>query len=115
MALLEDGIKGLGSSLLVGVGAVIAAPIVIPAVMGGLRPLAKSAIKGYFFLSESLRESLSEAGDQMSDLIAEVRAEGQAAANGSNLADTSSESSAHMGASRTHAEGEGRKRGHQEA
>ena len=109
MALLEDGIKGLGSSLLVGVGAVIAAPIVIPAIMGGLRPLAKTAIKGYLFLSDSLRESLSEAGEQMSDLVAEVRAEAETAASGSNVADTSGEPSARMDESHAHAEGEARK------
>lgn len=87
MALLDDGIKGLGSSLLLGVGAVIAAPIVIPAVMGGLRPLTKTAIKGYLYLSESLRESLAEAGEQMSDLVAEVRAESETMTNGAQTAE----------------------------
>lgn len=75
MGMLEDGLKGVGPSLLVTVGAVLAAPIVIPAVMGGLRPLAKMAIKSYLAVSDSLRETFAEAGEQISDLVAEVRAE----------------------------------------
>jgi hypothetical protein len=75
MGLFEDGLKGLGPSLLMSVGAVIAAPVVIPAVMGGLRPLAKTAIRGYLYLSDSLRESIAEAGEQVSDLVAEAKAE----------------------------------------
>lgn len=82
MGLLEDGFKGLGPSLLFSVGAVVAAPIVIPAVMGGLRPLAKTAIKGFLFLSDSLKESMAEAGEQISDLVAETRAEAETSGNG---------------------------------
>ena len=75
MGLLEDGLKGLAPSLLVSIGAVIAAPIVIPAVMGGMRPLAKTAIKGYLFLSDSLKEAMADAGEQISDIVAETRQE----------------------------------------
>lgn len=86
MGLLEDGLKGLGPTLLVSIGAVIAAPIVIPAVMGGMRPLAKTAIKGYLYLSDSLREAMAEAGEQISDIVAETRQE--AAASGTTTAHT---------------------------
>jgi uncharacterized protein (UPF0254 family) len=86
MSLLEDGLKGLAPSLLVSIGAVIAAPIVIPAVMGGMRPLAKTAIKGYLFLSDSLKEALAEAGEQISDIVAETRHE--ATATGTTMAGT---------------------------
>src|SRR5919198_1220514 len=75
MGMFEDGLKGFGPSLLMSVGAVIAAPVVIPAVMGGLRPLAKTAIRGYLYLSDSLRETIAEAGEQVSDLVAEAKAE----------------------------------------
>lgn len=88
MGLLEDGVKGLAPSLLISIGAVIAAPIVIPAVMGGMRPLAKTAIKGYLFLSDSLKEAMAEAGEQISDIVAETRQEtsGSAAAMGATTA-----------------------------
>ena len=81
MGLFEDGLKGVGPSLLVSVGAIVAAPILIPAVMGGLRPLAKTVIKGYVFLSDSLKESMAEAGEQIGDLVAEVREETAAEGN----------------------------------
>ena len=105
MALIEDGLKGLGPSLLVGIGAVLAAPIVIPAVMGGLRPLAKTAIKGYLYLSDSLKESLAEAGEQLSDMVAEVRSEAQ---NGTT-AHAEAGTEHHARTEEGHTETEGRK------
>jgi len=94
MGLLEDGLKGLGPSLLVSIGAVIAAPIVIPAVMGGMRPLAKTAIKGYLFLSDSLKEAMAEVGEQISDIVAETRQE--AAGTGTTTAGTAMGTAANL-------------------
>ncbi len=49
MALLNDILKGFGSSwvsnVMVGVGVALVAPIVAPALAAGLRPLAKAVIK----------------------------------------------------------------------
>lgn len=77
--IFEEGLSGLGSTMLLGVGAVLAAPVIIPAAMGGIRPLIKTAVKGYVYVSDSLRESLAEAGEQFTDLVEEVRAEARAA------------------------------------
>lgn len=73
--IFEEGISSLGSTMLLGVGAVLAAPVVVPAVMGGIRPLVKTAVKGYVYVSDTLRESMAEAGEQFTDLVEEVRAE----------------------------------------
>ncbi len=75
MALLEDVFKVGGPAVLVGVGAVLAAPLLVPAVGSVARPLAKGAVKGYLALAESAKELLAEAGEQWSDLVAEVKAE----------------------------------------
>jgi hypothetical protein len=75
MALLEDVTKGGLSTLLIGVGAAIVAPTVIPALATGLRPLAKAVIKGGVTLYDSVKETVAEAGEQFNDLVAEVRSE----------------------------------------
>jgi len=79
MALWESVTKSLGGSwttnLLIGTAAVIVAPIVVPAVLAGIRPVAKTAIRGGVFLYDKAGEIVAEAGEQMSDLVAEARAE----------------------------------------
>ena len=79
MALLEDTFKGPGSSwvpkVLVGLGAALMAPIVLPALTGGMRSLIKTAIKGGILLYDKSQEMIAEAGEQISDLVAEARAE----------------------------------------
>ena len=54
MALFEDVFVGWGSGALVGVGAVVAAPIVLPRVGALLRPVAKGLIKGYFAVTDAV-------------------------------------------------------------
>jgi hypothetical protein len=54
MALVEDMVLGWGSGALLGVGAVVVAPAVLPKVGALLRPVAKGFIKGYFALTEVL-------------------------------------------------------------
>ena len=75
MALFEDVLKGSWGAALVGVGVVLVAPTVLPAVGAALRPLAKSAIKGGVMLYDTVKESIAEAGEQVTDMVAEVRAE----------------------------------------
>jgi hypothetical protein len=75
MALLDDVLKVGAPAILVGVGAVLVAPLVLPAVGSVARPLAKGAVKGYLVLADSAKEMFSEATEQWSDLIAEARAE----------------------------------------
>ncbi len=59
----------------VAIGAVVLAPMVIPAVARGLRPVAKEAVKGYLALSERAREMMAESGEQWQDLVAEAQSE----------------------------------------
>jgi hypothetical protein len=79
MALWESVTESLGGSwttnLLIGTAAVIVAPIVVPAVLAGIRPVAKAAITGGVFLYDKAGEMVTEAGEQMSDLVAEARAD----------------------------------------
>lgn len=77
MAFLEDLAKGSVSSILVGVGVALAAPIVLPAVASGFRPVAKAVVKGGIMVYDGVRETVAEAGEQISDLIAEARAEAE--------------------------------------
>ena len=84
MALWENGAGIFGQSLvqnvLVGAAAVVLAPIVVPAILGGMRPVAKTLVKGGVMVYDKSREMVAEVGEQMSDLVAEVRSELAAAA-----------------------------------
>jgi len=75
MGLLDDGFKGAVPSILVVLGVALAAPIVLPAVAAVSRPLAKTLIKGYLALADTIKEYAAEAGEQISDLVAECKAE----------------------------------------
>jgi hypothetical protein len=73
MALIENLFKGSAvTGIAVGVGALLLAPTVIPAVGRVLRPAAKAAIKGGMVF---YRETISEIGEVAGDLFAEARAE----------------------------------------
>ena len=79
MALFDGIVEGFGSawvpSVLVGVGVALVAPVVVPALAAGMRPLAKAVIKGGIMVYDKGTEVLAEAGEQLSDLVAEVRSE----------------------------------------
>jgi hypothetical protein len=79
MALWDDLVAGFESSwvpsVLIGVGVVLVAPMVVPALATGMRPLAKAVMKGGIMVYEKGAEVLAEAGEQLSDLVAEVRSE----------------------------------------
>ena len=69
MALVEDLFKGSTvTGLAVGVGALLLAPTVIPAVGRVIRPAAKAVIKGGMVF---YRETLAEVGEVAGDLFAE--------------------------------------------
>jgi hypothetical protein len=61
--------------ILIGIGAAVAAPVVIPALAAVGRPLAKGAIKGLLLVTDQVTELFAEVGEQWSDLVAEARAE----------------------------------------
>jgi len=48
---------------------------VLPAVASVSRPLAKTLIRGYLALADTVKEFAAEAQEQVGDLVAEVRAE----------------------------------------
>lgn len=75
MALFDNCLKGTVPSILVVLGVAMAAPIVLPAVAAVSRPLAKTLIKGYLALADTIKEYAAEAGEQISDLVAECQAE----------------------------------------
>jgi hypothetical protein len=86
MALKDIGERLEGKGWLgIGIGALILAPVVIPAVARGLRPLAKGAIKGYLALQEKGREVFAETSEQFQDLVAEARSEYELRDNGAEM------------------------------
>lgn len=79
MALLEDMVKGnVGTGLAVGIGAAVLAPVVLPALGGLLRPVAKGVIKAGLIVYDKGREATASLSEMTGDLAAEARAEMQA-------------------------------------
>lgn len=77
---LEDLVEAVSPNALVAAGALLLAPILVPVVGRGLRPLAKGAIKGYLTVQDKVREYAAVSTEQLSDLVAEARAEHAAVA-----------------------------------
>jgi hypothetical protein len=48
---------------------------VLPTALAGIRPVAKTLVKGGILVYDKAREVVAEAGEQMGDLVAEVRSE----------------------------------------
>lgn len=80
MALLDDTVGSLGTTVLLGVGAVLVAPVLFPTAGAVLRPVAKGLIKGGLYLVDAAQEIIAEGSEQLSDLVAEVKAERAVAA-----------------------------------
>lgn len=57
--------------------ATVIAPVLVPAIKRGSRPLAKTLVKGGILLYEKGREAVASAGEMMEDVVAEVRAESE--------------------------------------
>ena len=77
---VTESIGGVSTSTLLLGAAVVLAPLVAPTVLAGLRPLAKTALKGGMYLYDTVGEMVSEVGEGASDLVAEARAEMTASA-----------------------------------
>lgn len=75
MALLDNVFNGWGATALVGLGVVVAAPLLFPAAGAVIRPVAKGLIKGGLFVVDSLQEIVAEGSEQLSDLVAAAGAE----------------------------------------
>jgi len=75
MALFDDFTESLWPNALIGVGVVLLAPVIVPAVARGLRPVVKTLVKGGIMITDRVNSMVAEAGEQLDDLVAEVRAE----------------------------------------
>ncbi len=70
--LFEDlGIPGIAA----GLGAVVLAPVLIPAVAKASKPVAKALIKGGMIAYKKSKSAIAETGEVLEDLVAEVKAE----------------------------------------
>lgn len=67
---LFDATKGWGGGVLIGVGAAIAAPVILPATAAIVKPVAKGLIWGFLAASDKLKETFAETREQMNDLVA---------------------------------------------
>jgi len=77
MSFAENVFKGgnIVTGLAIGIGGLILAPIVVPALVGIVKPLLRVAVRGGVTLYEKGRDAASEAGEAVSDLVAEVKSE----------------------------------------
>ena len=72
----EDLAENLGvPGIAAGIGAVVLAPLLIPAVAKVGKPIAKSAIKGGIVAYEKAKGIVAEAGEVLEDLVAEAKVE----------------------------------------
>lgn len=84
---LEDVVEYVTPNALVAAGVLFLAPIVLPVVGSGLRPVAKGAIKGYLTLQDKVRELAAAGTEQVSDLVAEAKAEHAAVGGAAAIGD----------------------------
>jgi len=75
VALFEDVFNGWGTPALVGLGMVVAAPLLFSAVGAVIRPVLTRLIKGGLSVVQSVQEFVAEGSEQLSDLVAEAKAE----------------------------------------
>jgi predicted flap endonuclease-1-like 5' DNA nuclease len=84
MASQEEGIKHGAdvsrASLLDGAALLVVSPIVVPALLLGLRPVAKTVLKGSLFLTDTVKHLAVATGKGWSDLVAEARSQTMTAA-----------------------------------
>jgi hypothetical protein len=71
MELLENTWKAWGPEILIGIGVVLAVPIILLVVATTVRPLAKALIKGYFALADVVKEMVEEATQESAVEIVE--------------------------------------------
>ena len=73
---IEDIFEDAGiSGVAAGIGALVLAPILIPAVAKIGKPMAKAAIKTGIVFYEKTKGAIAEAGEVFEDMVAEAQAE----------------------------------------
>lgn len=79
MGFLDNAVKGtVLTSLAIGIGAAVLAPVILPVLAGVAKPLAKAAMKSGLVLYNKGREVVAEVGEVTEDLWAEAKAETEA-------------------------------------
>jgi len=74
MALFDNGFR-VGTGAVIGIGALILAPVLVPAIAAAARPLIKAGLKGSIMLYERSKEMIAETQELFEDMVAEVKAE----------------------------------------
>jgi hypothetical protein len=73
---VEDLFEDVGTpGIIAGIGAVVLAPVMIPAIAKIAKPIAKTALKSGIMLYEKSKAAVAEAGEVFEDLVAEAQAE----------------------------------------
>ena len=76
---VTKGVEGVTvSNILDGAALVVVSPIVVPALLLGLRPVAKTVIKGSLLLMNRVKLFATSTSEGWSHLVAEARSEAQA-------------------------------------
>jgi predicted flap endonuclease-1-like 5' DNA nuclease len=77
MAIQEESTQerggGFGSNILDGAVIVLVSPLVVPALVLGLRPVAKTVMKGGLFLTGTVKQLATATSEGWSDWVAEAR------------------------------------------
>ncbi len=77
--MFEDIVETVAPNTLVAAGVILLAPVLLPVVKTGLRPLAKGVVKGYRAFEDKVKEFAATTSEELSDLVAEARSEHAAA------------------------------------
>ena len=75
MASFDSLFSEWGTTVLVGVGVSLAAPVLLPVVGAVMRPIAKEFIKGGLYITDAVQGVMAEGSERFSDLVAEVKTE----------------------------------------
>ena len=75
MALFEDlAIGSVTSSALIGLGLVVAAPLLLPVVGAVVRPVVRLAVRGGIVAYDAAAALVTTAGEELNHLVADARA-----------------------------------------
>lgn len=63
------------TGLMLGIGATVLSPVIIPVIASIVKPLTKATIKGGMIACEKGKEALAEIGEVVEDIVAEAKSE----------------------------------------
>jgi len=75
MALLDEVLGGWSGGIVVGLGAAVLVPTVIPIAGTVIRPVAKTLVQGGLLLGSAVSGLFAAASAQVDDLVTEIRTE----------------------------------------